>query len=68
MQEACLICEGSGRRESVPCPYCAGAGQVRVRSAAPATILMATGSCKLPVRRVSVEPGFSVQRLHTLPA
>jgi hypothetical protein len=65
MQEACLVCEGSGRRHEAPCPYCAGLGRVTVRREAPKTILLATGSCKLPLRQVPVEPGVRVQRLYT---
>jgi DnaJ-class molecular chaperone len=67
MQEACLICEGSGRRDEAPCSYCLGKGRVQVRREAPQTILLATGSCRVPLRQVQVEPGFVAQRLHTLP-
>jgi DnaJ-class molecular chaperone len=65
MQEACLICQGGGRHQGPPCPYCAGTGRVPVRTQAPQTVLMATGSCKMPVRQVSLEGALVIPRLHS---
>jgi hypothetical protein len=57
MQETCLICGGSG-----PCPYCGGTGRVTIHTEMPQTVLMATGSCKVPVRKVVLNGGLSVER------
>lgn len=65
MQEACLICEGSGRREGAACAYCSGRGRLKVHTDGPQTVLLATGSCKQPVRKVSLPPPPPVPRLHT---
>jgi len=58
MQETCLICLGNG------CPYCQGTGRVKVHTEAPQTVLMATGSCKMPVRKVVIDGGLKVERKH----
>jgi DnaJ-class molecular chaperone len=65
MQEACLICEGRGRRDGEACGYCAGKGRLKVHTEGPQTVLMATGSCKVPVRKVTLTPPPPVHRLHT---
>lgn len=65
MQETCLICEGSGRRQGEVCPYCAGKGRLKVHTDAPQTVLMATGSCKMPVRKVQLSAPPRIQRQHT---
>jgi len=66
MQEACLICQGSGRHHEAPCSYCAGRGRIQVRTQAPETVLLATGSCKMPVRKVTLQGGLSVARKNSL--
>jgi len=65
MQETCLVCEGSGRREPGPCPYCEGKGRLKVHGPAPQTVLVATGSCKVPVRKAQLPAPPSIPRLHT---
>jgi len=66
MQESCLVCQGSGRHDEGPCRYCEGSGRIKVRREAPATVLLATGSCKMPVRKVVLEGGLKVARRHSL--
>jgi DnaJ-class molecular chaperone len=66
MQEPCLICQGSGRHNEAPCPYCQGSGRLTVDRDTPTTVLMATGSCKMPVRKVVLEGGLQVARRHSL--
>jgi hypothetical protein len=52
VREACLICEGKGKDESqAPCIYCDGSGIVFARSGAVQEILLATGDCKIPLRK-----------------
>jgi DnaJ-class molecular chaperone len=68
MQEPCLICEGTGRLAAEACPYCAGSGRVKVVATGPQTILLATGSCKMPLRRVTVDGGLKIHRQFTAPA
>ncbi len=62
MQETCLICEGSGRRDGQACGYCGGKGRLKVHTEAPQTVLMATGSCKVPVRKVQLTAPPRIQR------
>ena len=67
MQETCLICEGSrvcGGEVSSPCPYCHGTGRVKIHTAVPQTVIMATGSCKVPMRKVVLDGGLKVERKH----
>jgi hypothetical protein len=69
VRETCLICEGRGRQADSPpeggaCAYCAGTGVVFSRTGAPPEVLMATGDCKVPLRRirgalVKLGPAFS---------
>ena len=65
MLETCLICEGQGKRGAEACGYCAGQGRLKVHSEAPQTVLMATGSCKVPVRKVQLIPPPPVHRTLT---
>jgi DnaJ-class molecular chaperone len=67
MQEPCLICQGSGRQGEAACGYCAGSGRIKVRTQAPETVLLATGSCKMPVRKVTLQGGLTVSRKNSLP-
>jgi DnaJ-class molecular chaperone len=61
-KEDCLICEGKGRREDAsPCAYCGGAGFVHARLQGSEAVLMATGDCKVPAKRKSLE-GLKVVR------
>jgi hypothetical protein len=65
IRESCLICEGKGRAEGRgPCPYCGGTGVVFARTGAPQEILMATGDCRMPVKRKDAA-GLSIQRKST---
>ena len=64
MQETCLICDGTRAYHDAPCPYCAGTGRVKIHTAAPQTVIMATGSCKVPMRKVVLDGGLKVERKH----
>lgn len=62
IREACFICEGKGKDLSGGlCAYCAGTGIVFARTGAPQEILVATGDCKVPMRKKPAE-GLSIQR------
>jgi DnaJ-class molecular chaperone len=61
VRESCLICEGKGRTAGQACQYCSGSGVVFARTGAPQDILLATGDCKVPLRRKPAQ-GLEVQR------
>ena len=61
LKEKCMICDGRGQQADVPCVYCSGTGIVFARCAAPKEILMATGDCKVPMRKKFAE-GVVIQR------
>lgn len=50
--EPCLICAGRGTREEGPCAYCAGTGRVAVKAGGERTVWQATGSCKVPAKKL----------------
>jgi DnaJ-class molecular chaperone len=64
MQETCLICQGNGGASSArePCPYCGGTGRVKIHTEIPQTVLLATGSCKVPMRKVVLDGGLKLER------
>ena len=51
VREGCLICEGSGRAGGDACAYCGGSGIVFASTGAPTEILVATGDCRMPLKR-----------------
>jgi hypothetical protein len=62
VREACLICEGKGKDSAQGlCAYCGGTGIVFARSGSNPEILVATGDCKIPVRKKFAE-GVSIQK------
>lgn len=50
--EPCLICNGRGTRDDSACAYCAGTGRVTVRALGDKTVWQATGSCKVPAKKL----------------
>jgi hypothetical protein len=50
--EPCLICSGRCVREDGACAYCAGTGRVAVKNAGEKTVWQATGSCKVPAKKL----------------
>lgn len=64
VKESCMICEGSGRIAEAPCAYCAGTGIVFARTGGAKEILLATGDCRIPVKKKYAE-GVAVLRKFT---
>jgi len=62
VKESCMICDGRGRQAGGACAYCSGTGVVFARTGAPQEILMATGDCKVPMKKKFAE-GVSIQSL-----
>jgi hypothetical protein len=52
VREACMICEGSGG----DCAHCQGTGTVYALMGRPGDVLLATGDCKRPMRKVASQP------------
>jgi hypothetical protein len=61
VKESCMICEGRGRQADsrqnggrgleIACAYCDGSGVVFARTGLAKEIIVATGDCKVPMKR-----------------